>query len=233
MLFLFVLMLVGVDCLRLAGRDASRASAWPRSLAGLGLRRPAARRRRPTRSTCDARSASTRRTRDGNVHGRRAPDLQPVRFAFEVTGALLITAALGAMVLAHRERTGPRPTQRELAERASREGAQAPPLPAPGRLRRHNAVDIPGAAARRHAARAVRVLTAARASPDPPTSGAHAALADLDQPEPCAGRRAAASPRRAGRAGRAGAEARRTPSEPGQLPRTCRRCCSPSAPPAC
>src|SRR5579859_6680583 len=30
-------------------------------------------------------------------------------FPFEVTGALLITAAIGAMVLAHRERTAPRP----------------------------------------------------------------------------------------------------------------------------
>jgi NADH-quinone oxidoreductase subunit J len=38
-------------------------------------------------------------------------------FPFEVTGALLITAAIGAMVLAHRERTTPRPTQRELAAR--------------------------------------------------------------------------------------------------------------------
>src|ERR1700685_1012349 len=38
-------------------------------------------------------------------------------FPFEVTGALLITAAIGAMVLAHRERTTPRPTQRQLAAR--------------------------------------------------------------------------------------------------------------------
>src|SRR6185437_7249808 len=36
-------------------------------------------------------------------------------FPFEVTGALLITAAVGAMVLAHRERTTPKPTQRDLA----------------------------------------------------------------------------------------------------------------------
>ena len=38
-------------------------------------------------------------------------------FPFEATGALLITAALGAMVLAHRERTVQRPTQRDLAAR--------------------------------------------------------------------------------------------------------------------
>ena len=64
-------------------------------------------------------------------------------WAFEVTGALLITAALGAMVLAHRERLMPRPTQRELAERRIKEGPIKAPLPAPGVFARHNAVDIP------------------------------------------------------------------------------------------
>jgi NADH-quinone oxidoreductase subunit J len=38
-------------------------------------------------------------------------------FPFEVTSALLITAALGAMVLAHRERTSPKLTQRDVARR--------------------------------------------------------------------------------------------------------------------
>jgi NADH-quinone oxidoreductase subunit J len=64
-------------------------------------------------------------------------------WAFEVTGALLITAALGAMVLAHRERLLPKPTQRELAERRIKEGPIKAPLPAPGVFARHNAVDIP------------------------------------------------------------------------------------------
>src|SRR6516162_5312295 len=47
-------------------------------------------------------------------------------FPFEVTGALLITAAVGAMVLAHRERLSPRPTQRELAARRLASGNVAP-----------------------------------------------------------------------------------------------------------
>ena len=52
-------------------------------------------------------------------------------FPFEVTGALLITAALGAMVLAHRERATPRPTQREIAARRVASGQLAPdPSPA-------------------------------------------------------------------------------------------------------
>ena len=64
-------------------------------------------------------------------------------WAFEITGALLITAAIGAMVLTHRERTEERRTQRELSEARVREGKQLPPLPAPGTYARHNAVDIP------------------------------------------------------------------------------------------
>jgi len=49
-------------------------------------------------------------------------------FPFEVTGALLITAAVGAMVLAHRERISPKPTQRDLAARRLASGQLAPAL---------------------------------------------------------------------------------------------------------
>src|SRR5262249_58149795 len=63
-------------------------------------------------------------------------------FPFEVTSALLITAALGAMVLAHRERTKPKPTQRELARLRVASGRPAP-LPGPGVYARHDAVDMP------------------------------------------------------------------------------------------
>jgi NADH-quinone oxidoreductase subunit J len=64
-------------------------------------------------------------------------------YAFEVTGALLITAALGAMVLAHREKLVPRPTQRQLSQRRIRSGIVKAPLPAPGVYARHNGVDVP------------------------------------------------------------------------------------------
>jgi NADH-quinone oxidoreductase subunit J len=63
-------------------------------------------------------------------------------YPFEVTSALLITAGLGAMVLAHRERTGPRRTQRELARRRIESGRPAP-LPGPGTFARHNGADMP------------------------------------------------------------------------------------------
>ena len=63
-------------------------------------------------------------------------------FPFEVTSALLITAALGAMVLAHRERSSPKPTQREVARRKIESG-QVAPEPPPGVYALHNAVDMP------------------------------------------------------------------------------------------
>jgi len=63
-------------------------------------------------------------------------------FPFEVTGALLITAAVGAMVLAHRERETPRPNQRELAARRVASGRLAPD-PSPGVYALHDAADRP------------------------------------------------------------------------------------------
>ncbi len=79
--------------------------------------------------------------------GQNVPDLARLIFTtyvfpFEVTSALLITAALGAMVLAHRERTTPRPTQRSLARRRIASGHPTP-LPGPGTYARHNGVDMP------------------------------------------------------------------------------------------
>jgi NADH-quinone oxidoreductase subunit J len=63
-------------------------------------------------------------------------------FPFEITSALLITAAVGAMVLAHRERLRPKLTQREMAA-ARIAGSHPTPLPGPGTYAQHNAVDMP------------------------------------------------------------------------------------------
>ncbi|WP_028646587.1 NADH-quinone oxidoreductase subunit J [Nocardiopsis sp. CNT312] len=62
--------------------------------------------------------------------------------AFEATGALLITAVLGALVLAHTARTKKRRTQREISEDRIR-GDHPTPLPGPGTYARHNAIDMP------------------------------------------------------------------------------------------
>ena len=87
-------------------------------------------------------------------------------FAFEATSALLITAALGAMVLAHRERLDPeadagrpgRPAPARL-----RRARQAPrPAALAGRLRPPQRGGHPGPAARRHRRRVVGLPGARR-----------------------------------------------------------------------
>ena len=78
----------------------------------------------------------------GNVEGLAALIFTRYLWAFELTGALLITAVLAAMVLTHVERLTPRPTQRELSIKRFASGAHPTPLPTPGVYARHNAVDI-------------------------------------------------------------------------------------------
>lgn len=82
---------------------------------------------------------------EGNVEALADILFSRYVFAFEATSALLITAALGAMVLAHRERLSPRATQPALAAGRVRDyaetGKHLGPLPAPGVFARHNAVD--------------------------------------------------------------------------------------------
>jgi len=78
----------------------------------------------------------------GNLTGLAKLIFTTYVFPFEVTGALLITAAVGAMVLAHRERTTPKPTQRDLAAQRLASGQLAPD-PSPGVYALHDAADRP------------------------------------------------------------------------------------------
>ena len=78
----------------------------------------------------------------GNVQGLAELIFGRYLLAFEVTSALLITAAVGAMLLAHRERVKPRKTQAEL-QRERVLGGHPTPLPAPGVLATNNAVNVP------------------------------------------------------------------------------------------
>ncbi len=81
---------------------------------------------------------------EGNVQSIAKVLFTRYVWAFEVISALLITAALGAMVLAHRERILPRKSQRELAaERVRQTSVPVAGLPGPGTYAQHNAVDIP------------------------------------------------------------------------------------------
>jgi NADH-quinone oxidoreductase subunit J len=139
MLFLFVLMLVGVDAsdsLVETIRGHRLASLLAFLAFGLVLVGGI------SRVTFDEPAGLTAANSRGNVEGVAELVFTRYVWAFEVTSALLITAALGAMVLAHRERAEPRPSQRELAVRRFR-GPRPSPLPPPGVYARHNAVDTP------------------------------------------------------------------------------------------
>jgi NADH-quinone oxidoreductase subunit J len=141
MLFLFVLMLIGVDSSEslvetLRGQRIAAIAVGVGFgvllIAGIG-----------TVSTAGF-VGVTEANQGGNVEGLAALIFTQYLWAFELTGALLITAALGAMVLAHRERFEHRKTQRELAIERFAPGGHPTTLPNPGVYARHNAVDVPG-----------------------------------------------------------------------------------------
>ncbi|MDN5790111.1 MAG: NADH-quinone oxidoreductase subunit J [Micrococcales bacterium] len=79
----------------------------------------------------------------GNVTGVAELIFGQYVWIFEVTSALLITAALAAMVLAHRERIRPKRTQAEWSAKRIRDNDHVAGLPAPGVYARHTAVDTP------------------------------------------------------------------------------------------
>ncbi|MFE5024753.1 NADH-quinone oxidoreductase subunit J [Streptomyces sp. NPDC056656] len=141
MLFLFVVMLVGVTAAD-SLKETIKGQRWLALLCGLGF---------GILLLVGIGNASLHQfsglgkaNAGGNVEGLAALIFTKYVFAFEITGALLITATLGAMVLTHRERIERAKTQREMAEQRVREGKHLPPLPAPGVYARHNAVDIAG-----------------------------------------------------------------------------------------
>jgi NADH-quinone oxidoreductase subunit J len=139
MLFLFVLMIVGISSTDSAVETIKGQRLWA-GVAGIGLLillvlvvGHAAIGKAPPASASFGSS---------NITGIGTLLFTKYVFPFEITSALLITAALGAMVLAHRERLIPKPTQRQLSrERIA--GGHPTPLPGPGTYARHNAVDMP------------------------------------------------------------------------------------------
>jgi NADH-quinone oxidoreductase subunit J len=144
MLFLFVLMLVGVDASD-SVVETIKAQRLMATVVGvlfglllvLGVSQVA----------IGAVTGLEEANADGNVQGLAQLLFSDFVFAFEATSALLITAAIGAMVLAHRERLTPKPSQASLAARRMQDyadhGKHPGPLPAPGVYARHNALDTP------------------------------------------------------------------------------------------
>jgi NADH-quinone oxidoreductase subunit J len=144
MLFLFVLMLVGVDASDSVVETirGQRAMAIVAGLVlGVVLVVGLAQISLGTVVGLDTANAN------GNIPALADLLFSKYVFAFEVTSALLITAAMGAMVLAHRERLEPKPGQAGLAALRMQEYAESGkhpgPLPTPGVFARHNAVDTP------------------------------------------------------------------------------------------
>ncbi|MET9677397.1 NADH-quinone oxidoreductase subunit J [Streptomyces sp. NPDC006482] len=143
MLFLFIVMLVGVTAAD-SLKETIKGQRWWAAACGLGFGVLLVAGIGQASLTEFNGLGAANSAHGGNVEGLAALIFTKYVFAFEITGALLITAAVGAMVLTHRERTDRARTQRELAEQRVREGVHLPPLPAPGVYARHNAVDVAG-----------------------------------------------------------------------------------------
>jgi NADH-quinone oxidoreductase subunit J len=143
MLFLFILMLVGVDASDSLTETIRglRPIAITAALGFGGLMVSLIGRATLGRQPVGLEEANAA----GNVQGLAQLLFSTYVWPFEVVSALLITAALGAMVLAHHQREVARPTQRDLSEQRFRTGslATAAGLPGPGVFARHNAVDVP------------------------------------------------------------------------------------------
>lgn len=143
MLFLFILMLVGVDASDSLTETIKglRPIAIIAALGFGGLLVSLIARARLGRPAVGLDEANS----NGNVEGIAALLFSDYVFPFEVISVLLITAALGAMVLAHHQRSVHRPSQREQAIARFRTGSlgSTAGLPNPGVYARHNAVDVP------------------------------------------------------------------------------------------
>ena len=143
MLFLFILMLVGVDSSDSLTETIPglRPIAITAAIGFGGLMVSLISRATLGRNAIGLEAANA----GGNVKGISQLLFSTYVWPFEVVSALLITAALGAMVLAHHQSIQVRPTQRQLSTQRFRGEslANAAGLPAPGVFARHNAVDVP------------------------------------------------------------------------------------------
>jgi NADH-quinone oxidoreductase subunit J len=143
MLFLFILMLVGVDSSdslveNIRGQRPT-AIAAAIGLGGLMISLIG-------RATIGTEAIGIEQANmNGNVQSIAEELFTKYVWAFEVVSALLITAALGAMVLAHSTTTKSRTAQRDLSIARFRGAslATAAGLPGSGVYARHNAVDVP------------------------------------------------------------------------------------------
>ncbi|MCK0118027.1 NADH dehydrogenase subunit J [Isoptericola sp. CG 20/1183] len=143
MLFLFVLMLVGVDAAD-SLTETIRGQRWIGLLLGAGL--AAVLLGVVAQATFPPSVGLAQANAVTNPVALARVLMQDYVVAMEVVGILLVTAALAGLVLTHRRRLGKKPTQRALAEAKVAllpTGRQLTPLPAPGVYAQNNAMDTP------------------------------------------------------------------------------------------
>jgi NADH-quinone oxidoreductase subunit J len=149
-LFLFVLMLVGrdssdsvVETLRGQRVAATVLGIGFAGLVGAGI----------ARATTHLSATGLDDVQGGDTGGSGPTNIEAIArllftrylLAFEVTSALLITAAVGAMVLAHVEREpGSRRSQKELSKARFLEDPRPQTRPGPGVFARANSVAVAG-----------------------------------------------------------------------------------------
>jgi NADH-quinone oxidoreductase subunit J len=149
-LFLFVLMLVGrdtsdsvVETLRGQRVAAIVLGIGFAGLVGAGIAE--ATRDTPVTGLAAVQGGAGGGAADGNVPAIAGLLFTRYLLAFEITSALLITAAVGAMVLAHTEREpGSRQSQKELSRARFLSGDHPQTLPGPGVYARANSIAAPG-----------------------------------------------------------------------------------------
>ncbi|WP_068402472.1 NADH-quinone oxidoreductase subunit J [Kribbia dieselivorans] len=141
MLFLFVVMLVGVDHADSLVETLPGQRFWSTVLAlGLAALLMTGIGRVNYTGTADLSAVNAD---PGNVPAMAGLIFGRYVWVFEITSLLLITAAMAGMVLAQRQRLTPKATQREWSERRIRSNTHVAGLPNPGVYARHNAVDTP------------------------------------------------------------------------------------------
>jgi NADH-quinone oxidoreductase subunit J len=140
-LFLFVLMLVGRDSSD-SIVETLRGQRWVAALFGLGFALLVAIGVGRALSNEAPVDLDKPNAAGGNVHSIAELLFTRYLFAFELTSALLIVAAIAAMVLAHTERDEPKPTQKSIARERIRSG-RPQPLPGPGVLSSGNSIGTP------------------------------------------------------------------------------------------
>lgn len=144
MLFLFVLMLMGVDAAESAfetirGQRALSAILAIGLIVGLGGIVLGA--------VLPASTGLEEANKGSNPVGVALVVFSSYPFAMQLTGALLIVAALSAMTLTHMDRVGPKVRQRNLADARMAgwqgEGVRITQLPPSGTFARSNRVSVP------------------------------------------------------------------------------------------